>query len=137
MVMKKVISIITIVSMFFSMLMLPSNAMASESYYDVEAFYTEENAADIALIFVYKNIQSGNEEWTLDTKVGRIYPIYDIDSSIMSYVICLETDGQDSGYVVVSARQDHMPIMEYAFSGKPVFEEQMKEKELESFRSYN
>ncbi|MBQ9341563.1 MAG: hypothetical protein IJT81_04310 [Lachnospiraceae bacterium] len=55
----------------------------------------------------------------------------------MSYAICLETDEQDSGYVVVSARQDHMPIMEYAFSGKPVFEEKMKENELAAFRSYN
>ena len=137
MVMKKVISIITIVSMFFSMLMLPSNAMAKEMPYGTSTFYSEDDAADIALIFVVKNMQFSEGIWSMDTKVSRMYPIYDLDSNIVSYAICFETNGRDSGYVIVSAKQDHMPIMEYAFSGEPVFEEQMKEEELIFCRSYD
>lgn len=41
MVMKKVMSIIVIVSMFLGMLMIPSNAMAGELYYDAETFYRD------------------------------------------------------------------------------------------------
>lgn len=105
--------------------------------YNDEVYYTENEAVDIALIFVVKNLQYSDGMWSLDTEVDRIYPIYDFDSNIQSYAICFKTDGLESGYVIISAKQDHMPIMEYAFSGEPVFEEQLEEKELKIFRSYD
>ena len=105
--------------------------------YNDEVYYTENEAADIALIFVVKNLQYSGGMWSLDTEVDRIYPIYDFDSNIQSYAICFKTDGLESGYVIISAKQDHMPIMEYSFSGEPVFEEQLNEKALKAFRSYD
>lgn len=135
--MKRLLSIIIVVSMLVSILFQPLSVKAEGFIYNADVYYTEEDAVDIALIFVVKNIQLSAGIWSLDTAVSRIYPIYDLDSSIQSYVICLKTKEKESGYVIVSAEQDHMPIMEYAFSGGPVFEEQLEEKELLYFRSYD
>ena len=62
-------------------------------------------------------------EWTDDTQVGECTVLYDEDGGVSGYSFDLETDGDDSGYVVISAYTDiENQILEYSDVCDPLYE---------------
>ena len=77
-----------------------------------ETAIDENIAATIALLMVNAEIE--NTEWTENTSVRSIIPMYDEDNTINSYCINLMTDTDDAGYVIVSADLSSCLIQEYS-----------------------
>lgn len=90
------------------------------------SFFSESEAADIALLFVLKNMDISGGTWTKKTMISKVYTLYDVDNAITGYSFCLNTNGNESGYICVSANEDEMPIQEFSFSETPVFEESLR-----------
>ena len=126
--MKRLISIILTFVLVFSFV---DPALAASSEKEVSSttpYFSEAEAADIALIFVMKNIGTGENNWSMDTVVNEVYVLYDFDDNVTGYTFKLSTNGLYSGYVTVSANQDTMPIQEFSFTDVPIFEENFQRK---------
>jgi hypothetical protein len=122
--MKKLLSVILILSILLSS---SSQIFAKNGGYEkAEPFFSESEAADIALLFVLKNMDNSGT-WNKNTMINKVYTLYDVDDAITGYTFCLNTDGNESGYICVSANEDEMPIQEFSFSGTPIFEESLEE----------
>lgn len=82
-----------------------------------------EVAAVIAEAFITDNVRMAlGSVWTEDTAVANVVTMYDTDGQASAYSVELETDGQDSGYVVISAYADvENLILEYAEEAKPLY----------------
>lgn len=124
---KKVLSFMLATSLIVTQLAGVSvyaneNASINETQYKVDGFFEEGEAAEIALLFIYENINN-QDEWTMETKIKEVYNLYDLDENLTAYTFTLETDGKDSGYITVSGELNQMPIQEFSFIDKPIFEE--------------
>lgn len=135
--MKKIISVFMAIIFSFSFCasataapLLVTKNLSPESQNVKETYYSKDEAAAIALFFIKKNIICSNDEcvWTDATAITSSYTMYDFNENIEGYVFCLETGGMQSGYVFVAANSDCMPIREYAFSAKPIFQEKLSQE---------
>lgn len=129
--MKKLIYIIMTFVLTVSLIepvLAASNETEASS---IAPYFSEAEAADIALIFVMNNIGTGENNWSMDTVVDEVYILYDFDDNVTGYTFKLSTNGLYSGYVTVSANQDTMPIQEFSFTDEPIFEEKLSEETLE------
>lgn len=84
------------------------------------------NVAEVlALIFVEENVEAGlSKSWTANTNVSEVVPMFDEDGIPTAFSVELDTDGKDSGYVVISAYPEvENYILEYADTAAPIYEE--------------
>ncbi|MDD6070052.1 MAG: hypothetical protein PUC12_04460 [Clostridiales bacterium] len=80
--MKKLTSIILVIVLAFSFV-VPASAASSETETSSSApYFSEAEAADIALLFVLNNIGKGGNNWSNDTVVDEVYVLYDFDDNM-------------------------------------------------------
>ncbi|MFZ3591075.1 hypothetical protein ACOI1C_17930 [Bacillus sp. DJP31] len=96
-------------------------------------FFSEADAADIALLFVLNNMNEENN-WDKSTKVAEVHTLYNLEGLVTGYTFELMTKGEYSGYITISSRLDEMPIQEYSYESLPVFEEKVQPELLEEIR---
>lgn len=81
-----------------------------------------EVAQYIAEFFIQDMADTGLSTWTENTTVTNIVTMYDEYSNISAYSCELVTNGQDSGYIVISAFDNAVsPIVEYSDEQAPVY----------------
>lgn len=56
--------------------------------------------------------------WTENTKIEDITPTYSIDNEINGYIVLLETNSIDSGYIQFRYISGNLEVVSYTFSGK-------------------
>lgn len=84
-------------------------------------FVTAEMAHDIAATAVETNY--GDEGWNSSSKVTAVDPVYIDGIENIGYWECkVETDGNDAGYVIVTANKADVLVPEIAQSGKTLTE---------------
>ena len=127
--MKRVIALFLNIIILFSYT-CPAFAVENENPGSLEPFFNESEAADIALLFVYKNIEKSDDCWSLSTYIDSVFTLFNFDDTIVGYTFCLNTNNKSSGYITVSASQDYMPIQEYSFTDQPIFVEKMPTEKL-------
>ena len=99
---------------------------------ETTSYFSEVEAADIALLFVYNNIGTEGNDWSMDTIIDEVYSLYDFDDNITGYTFKLSTKEKYSGYITVSVNQNEMPIQEFSFTDMPIFEENLSEDILKN-----
>ena len=82
----------------------------------------EEVAEEIALLFINDYKTFPDIAWTDDTMISETVAMYHVDGTISAYTFELATDGEPSGYVVISGYGD-VPnkILEFSDSNVPVY----------------
>ena len=82
----------------------------------------EEVAEEIALLFINDYKTFPDIAWTDDTMISETVTMYHVDGTVSAYTFELATDGEPSGYVVISGYGD-VPnkILEFSDSNVPVY----------------
>ncbi len=90
---------------------------------DMDCNIDADTAALIAQAFVADNVSMElGTSWTEDTSAADVVTLYGTDGSPSAYSVELETDGQATGYVVISAYADvENLILEYAEEAEPLY----------------
>ena len=123
--MKKLTSLLLAIILVFSFVVPASAASNETEKAGIAPYFSEAEAADIALLFVLNNAGKGDNNWSSDTFINEVYVLYDFNNNVTGYTFKLCTNGNYSGYICVSANQDVMPIQEFSFTDLPVFEEKL------------
>lgn len=85
---------------------------------------TLEEAGSLAIWFIAGEIRDSNGSgWTHETRISKLTPLYSETETPNAYAFELHTGGKESGYVIVSALGGIHAILEFAYSGKPLFYE--------------
>lgn len=114
---KKLISFVTVLAMLFTLFTTVGFAAELEN-----STISEDEAGTMALIFVANSIKSSADtNWDKDTRIKRIVPLYGEGDATTAYCFELAKNGQDNGYVTVSASDDMNLIQEFSDSAKPVY----------------
>lgn len=108
--MKKILSIILSLIVAFG---LSSNVYASEQPNNI----TENEAKELAKWFIANDIyENNNNGWSENTIIKSIEN--DVNGS---YVVKLESNSKNNGYIVVSKKISDSLIKEFAYEGEPLF----------------
>ncbi len=100
-------------------------------------FIEPDEAITIGFMFVSSNLKYLDCNWTENTRVEEIIPLFNVDDKINAYCIRLSTEKEETGYITVSAWSGIDFILEFAYSGNPVFmEENYPNCELNSEHLY-
>ena len=79
----------------------------------------ELTAGKISLLFIAGNIEE--TIWNKNTVISCSTLLFDCDDVLSAYCFQLETDGKESGYVIVSAWSGTQLIQEYSDQASPLF----------------
>ncbi|MGZ7443508.1 hypothetical protein [Paenibacillus sp. TH7-28] len=139
--MKNLFGLAFVVVIALSMSLTTSlTAFASEDEPEVKSetekevsFFNENEAANIALLFVLKN-KSEENNWDETTMIDEVYTLYDTDGFVTGYTFNLSTNGSYSGYVTVSSNINEMPIQEFSYESAPIFEENLEAATLKEIK---
>lgn len=82
-------------------------------------------AEALALIFVNSNVDAGlTTTWTTETIVSDVIPMFDENGVPTAFSVELNTNGTDTGYIVISAYPDvESYILEYADTAEPLYKD--------------
>lgn len=129
-----------ITSLILIMVILVSTTISVNAAYttkDNSSYFSEVEAANIALLFIYNSIDMSEGVWSEETIIDTVYELYDLDHTICGYTFCLNTNGTYSGYITISTEQNCMPVQEFSYVDKPLFEENISnETKVESKLSF-
>jgi hypothetical protein len=100
---------------------ITSPAAAAPSFL-TENRLTEQEAGTVAIIFIAGEVNNGSG-WTQDTRISKITPLYSEILTPTAYAFELETNGEETGYVIISTLGGVNAIHEFAFSGRPIYYE--------------
>lgn len=128
--MKKTKKLLALLLVACSIMLMSSSTFAAEQETAGEPAITAEIAGYIAEFFIADNIENPELSWNENTAVSEVVEMVDADGNASAYSVELETAGQDSGYIVVSAYPGrNNPIVEYAGESEPVYAEMDVEAE--------
>lgn len=78
-----------------------------------------------AILGLFVNAQIKSDKtctWTKDTKVKNSQPLYDENDNISGYSFELETNDENTGYVIIGTNLNYNFVNEYSYSDKPTFD---------------
>lgn len=125
--MKRYISLFVIVMMLLGATNINAFAAEKDTIQSKEPFFSEAEAADVALLFVYKNIEKSDCCWNMSTCVQSTFPLFDFDNNTVGYTFCLSTNEKPSGYISISADSNCLPVTEYSYADSPIFMENLSD----------
>ena len=115
---KKFISKLAIFLVLVSL--LPLSALASDS---TATAAPQEGAAIIAEYFIRDFQSVPGTNWSTDTKIVDTVTMYDSAGAISAYSFELETNGEDTGYVIISGYPElNGRILEFSDCERPVYD---------------
>lgn len=80
-------------------------------------FHSEEEALDIGHGFLMHSISEGEEAWA-SASVAEATPMYSSDNILQAFEVrVVDTEGEDSGYLIVESHELQGPVSEYSTSG--------------------
>ena len=81
-------------------------------------------AETLALMFVDSNVEANlTDTWTEDTTAKEVLPLYDGEGMPTAFSVELTTDGEDTGYIIISAYPGATDyIMEYSDTALPIYD---------------
>lgn len=81
-------------------------------------------AETLALMFVDSNVEANlTDAWTEDTTAKEVLPLYDGEGTPTAFSVELTTDGEDTGYIIISAYPGATDyIMEYSDTALPIYD---------------
>ena len=122
--MKKIISIIlTVCLMSFTLCVI--NVSAENDI----GVITENEAKQLAILFIAKNINNDDISWDNNTKINNTVALYDEYNEVTGYSVELTNNGASNGYVVISANAyDENIIKEFSSQLDPLYKEVISEK---------
>lgn len=134
MTMKKMISLALVACMALA-LAVPVGAagtsVGQKNSYGVNAVEGDDvsiipsNVAEtLALMFVGSNVEANlTDTWTEDTTAKEVMPLYDGEGTPTAFSVELTTDGEDTGYIIISAYPGATDyIMEYSDTALPIYD---------------
>ncbi|SHJ77214.1 hypothetical protein [Paramaledivibacter caminithermalis] len=134
--MKKILFLALVVVMTFSMTVTSyandMNTVVTKGE-SGKPYFSEQEAADIALLFVLENMSEENI-WNINTMINKVYTLYNLEGDITGYTFNLSTAGVYSGYITVSSNEYEMPIQEFSFHDKPIFETNVEARLLRNVK---
>ncbi|MGB8452449.1 MAG: hypothetical protein WCD89_08960 [Anaerocolumna sp.] len=87
--------------------------------YASEAILSSDDALKLATAFINMDRDTSEESFKSNIYVNSSEEIFNIDGEISGYLIQLEDiDKNPSGYVIVGASHQQMPVIEYAYDGE-------------------
>ncbi len=117
----KVISLAIVLTLVFSLFSTMAFAQPNDSQ------ISKDEAGTMAIIFIADSIQAGNTTWDKDIRIKKIVPLYGADDTITAYTFELSKNGQDNGYVTVSASDDMNVIQEFSDTATPIYSDMIKD----------
>jgi hypothetical protein len=80
-----------------------------------------EEARNVAINQIVGDMQtSDNATWKTGVNISKITALFDLDNNPSAYLFELkDKQGNDNGYIVVSASKNENPIIEYSYQGQP------------------
>ncbi|QHQ61816.1 hypothetical protein Ana3638_14385 [Anaerocolumna sedimenticola] len=110
-----------ILSFFICLILINVSFFASNHVKAVKASETiisAENAKKLAIAQVNSDKLSNKESFKDNIHISKMDSLFDLDGIISAYLFQFEDpDKTPSGYMIVGASRDHLPIIEYAYEG--------------------
>lgn len=132
----KIMSIILLLQTILVISFSNTNVMAQETNPDTEAKLSE--VRKVAESFVIANYDDKSKRgWDNDTIISSIKAIFDTENNVSSYLVNLGNDGKESGYVIIAADKEEMPIIEYSTSGTAFLMKQLMKVRIWQKKSIN
>lgn len=134
---KRIFSIITMCIMIVCCCINPIKVKANDTSNKISV----DDALKVAKVHIINMIcKDESISWAQGVKVEKVQELYNLDDEISAYYISLANeDGDERGYVIVSAEEDKIPIIEYAVNGESfldvAYEDVMKNKNARSIQS--
>lgn len=101
-----------------------SAAHATPASTQTTALISEEVAQIMAGYFIRDYQSMPDTTWSSDTKIMDTVTLYHPDGNVSAYSFELQTNGVDTGYIVISAYPDvENKILEFSDSADPVYDE--------------
>lgn len=119
---KKLLSMLLTLVMVFSI--IPTAAYAASVDENSSTDTIPQNVAEIiASYFLRDSISLPDISWTANTEISDCEIMYGIDNDVSAYSFELTTDGNDTGYIIISAYPD-VPnvILEFSDKSAPVYD---------------
>lgn len=109
----KIISLIIAVAIFIGCCPVAFASNLVDEAENIDIVSVDEN---VALAIAAKHIVENYEatKWNENTRFDELIPFYDQDENVNAYCITLKTDGEDTGYVIISADIEQPLILEYS-----------------------
>lgn len=116
---KRIFSIITMCIMIVCCCINPIKVKANDTSNKISV----DDALKVAKVHIINMIcKDESISWAQGVKVEKVQELYNLDDEISAYYISLANeDGDERGYVIVSAEEDKIPIIEYAVNGGVIF----------------
>lgn len=95
-------------------------------------------AKQISAAFINSDMKVNANGWKSDIKFKDIKTMYNLDGLPSAYLVELsDKEGNDSGYVVVSANKNIVPIIEFSYDSKPFIEDAITAAKTKTKDKYN
>lgn len=102
---------------------------------DIENDWQKKLALFVAKNEILERIESGETLWTENSEITKLYPIYIAGTDEVVYYECkVETEGKDSGYILVCVTEHDILIPETAEEGITLTEEYRNALDTDNFR---
>lgn len=120
---RKIVSCLIAASIAMGMFSV-SAAHATPASTQTTALISEEVAQIMAGYFIRDYQSMPDTTWSSDTKIMDTVTLYHPDGNVSAYSFELQTNGVDTGYIVISAYPDvENKILEFSDSADPVYDE--------------
>ena len=115
---KKAILSLLILGLGFNILGSP-NILANDTTVSIDE---ARNVAKNHILIAVNNNEMANEFWGDTVKFGEEDTLYDLNDNPSAYSFSIENKyAEPQGYIIVSADKTNVPIIEFAYTGLPVF----------------
>ena len=130
--MKKGFKVCLVISIIMSLLLSCSLVYAESDEISLG------KAKQISAAFINSDMKVNTNGWRSDIKFKDIITMYNLDGLPSAYLVeLIDKEGNDSGYVVVSANKNNVPIIEFSYDSKPFIEDAITAAKTKTKDKYN
>jgi hypothetical protein len=110
---KPLIKLLLLVSLIGSLFTIPSSVVASSD----RAQATQQEIRKVAAYHVAGESKMDGSKWKDKLQLGKEVPVYDDDDSVIAHIVEVTSNGQPSGWIMVSTSLDEDPIIMWSDGG--------------------
>ena len=125
----------TVVALLCIFTLFPQSSFAADTgNLQGTAYFSKDTCLAYAKSFIAETVSDDSRTtWTKDTQFSEITCTYDVDGNVNAYIINLQTDGKETGYILIEAFSAGVPnVMEFGYDGVYYLTDEKHFKDLDS-----